>query len=463
LAAEAGKAEHGGVSAGGVIAVLGLLAIAILAAVVLLGDDEGHEYKLLFDTGGQLVPGNEVLVGGHPIGTIDDITLTENAQAEVEVTLDQPLHEGTTAVIRSTSLSGIANRYVAIHPGPNSEPEIAEGETLTSDLTSAPVDLDQFFNTFDRPTRAALQDFIQGQAAVYTGNTEGARRTYRYFAPGLQSTQRLLAELTRDQAVFSQFLGQGSRALGAVAERRDDLSALTENANRALGAIASRNAEFDRALVALPPALRQANTTFVNLRAALDDLDPLIQATGEATPELAPFLRDIQEVVDPSIPVVRDLRLLVNRSGSRNDLSDALRELPGAERAARRSVEPTITGLDAAQPTIEDTVPYTPDLLATISKLGQVTGYYDIDGHYARAIPAGSNIFGYNEATEVLEPIPESAQFNGMDTGPFTRCPGGATQPNVGFPAVEDHPFLGGGGATDLTGICDPGDVPPGP
>ena len=170
-----------------------------------------------------------------------------------------------------------------------------DGTVIPSSQTSTPVDIDQLFNTFDRRTREGLSEFIQGQATVYTGNEEEANQAYKYLAPGLQSTTRLLEELTRDDQTFSEFLASGSSVLGAIAERRDDLAALTSNANQALGAIADQNEAFDRSLVALPPALRQANTTFVNLRAALDDLDPLIQATGEATPQLTPFLRRPRE------------------------------------------------------------------------------------------------------------------------------------------------------------------------
>ncbi len=95
-----------------------LIVAAVLAVMLLFGGDDGHKYNLLFETGGQLVPGNEVLVGGQPIGIVDEISLTDDAQAEVKITVDEPLHEGTTAIIRSTSLSGIANRYVSISPGP---------------------------------------------------------------------------------------------------------------------------------------------------------------------------------------------------------------------------------------------------------------------------------------------------------------------------------------------------------
>src|ERR1044071_4123016 len=67
----------------------------VLIPLVLFGGDSGTSYKLLFETGGQLVPGNQVLVGGQPIGTVDDISLTEDAQAEGKITTDDPLHDGT--------------------------------------------------------------------------------------------------------------------------------------------------------------------------------------------------------------------------------------------------------------------------------------------------------------------------------------------------------------------------------
>ncbi len=438
------------------VAGIGALVIAIvLAALVLFGGDDGHKYKLIFQTGGQLVPGNQVLVGGQSIGTIDEIKLTPDAHAEVAITVDEPLHDGTTAIVRATSLSGIANRYISISPGPNNRPEIPDGGTLTADKTTSPVDIDQLFNTFNAKTRKGLADFIQGQGTVYTGNGPQANRAYKYLAPGLQSTERLLAELTRDQATFSQFLASGSRVLGAVAERRNDLSALTSNANQALGAIAAENTAFDRSLVALPPALRQANTTFVNLRAALDDLDPLIAATKQAEPGLAPFLTKLGTVADKSVPVFNNLQLTLSRPGSENDLVDTLDALPGTQKHASTSVPKTIEAIDAGQPNIAQLRPYAPDLLAFLARFGQVGSNYDGNGHYFRVQPAGINFFNWNSSTSVLDPIPITQQFGNFDNGFFNRCPGAASQPIAG-----SNPFLDGG---NLDGICNPADVPPGP
>src|SRR5687768_7945604 len=88
-------------------AALGALILAAIAvAIIVMGGDDGHKYRLVFETGGQLVKDNEVLIGGTPVGTINSVELTDSGQAEVDITIDQELHEGTSAVIRSTSLSG---------------------------------------------------------------------------------------------------------------------------------------------------------------------------------------------------------------------------------------------------------------------------------------------------------------------------------------------------------------------
>ena len=434
--------------------------------VILFGGTSGRTYHLMFQTGGQLVPGNQVLVAGQPIGSVDSIDLTDDAQAEVRISVDQPLRDGTTAVVRATSLSGIANRYVSITPGPNNASELPDGATLAGDDTTSIVDLDQLFDTLRPPTRHAIQNVIKGQEQIYAGHTEGARRSYKYFEPGLSTTRQLLDELTRDQKTFTEFLLTGSRALGAIADRHDDLAALTQNANQALGAIASENQALDRVLVALPPTLRQANTTFVNLRATLDDLDPLVASAKPATRHLTPFLRQLRLVSERGVPVVHSLSLAVNRQGPRNDLTEALRAQPRAEAAASRAVPHAIRGLNKSQPVFTFARPYAPDLFAWISKFGQDASYYDATGHYVRVSTADANVFHYCSAADPnpvcaghsegdLEPIPPSQQFSGLDFGIFTRCPGGATQPIPG-----SNPFLDGG---NLDGKCDPSDVPPGP
>jgi phospholipid/cholesterol/gamma-HCH transport system substrate-binding protein len=442
-----------------VIAVGALFAAVAFVVVMFFGDDGGRQYKLLFETGGQLVRGNEVLVAGQKVGTVDALDLTADGQAEVTVTMDEPITEGTTAQIRATSLSGIANRYISLQMGPTDD-EIEDGTTIAADATTSPVDIDQLFSIFDEDTRKSLQDVFKGQAAIYAGNPELSREAYKYLAPGLQSTERFLAELTRDQDVLSQFLASGSDVLGAVAERRSDLSSLTQNANSALSAIAAESESLDQALSVLPPTMRQANTTFVNLRDALDDVDQLVDVSYPATEDLAPFLRDLRPVAEKAVPVINDLAGTVNVPGDSNDLTDALEQMPALERAAADTSKQGIEAMDVSEENVAVTRAYSPDLMGLVSRLGQVTGNYSADGHYARTMPV-NNIFDYDDASDQLNPIynnPEQ-QFdfytstpNAFDPFGFHRCPGAASQPaeDGSTPFVED----------EVTGNCDPADIP---
>ena len=463
------------------LAALGALALVILAILVmLLSGGSSHNYRLLFESGGQLVKGNQVLIGGAPVGSVDDVKLTNDGKAQVDISVDRVLHQGTSAVIRATSLSGIANRYVSLEPGPNNAPELTNGSTITEVDTTAPVDLDQLFNTFRPQERKALQDIIKGSATVYAGaNYENgvftgageANQTYKYLSPALVQTDRLLAELDRDSRVLTQFLVNGASVVTAVGERRNDLSNLVSNANEALGAIASQNQALDRSLVALPPALRQANTTFHNLRPALDDLTPLVNTSKTATKNLAPFLSQLERVVKKSIPVLQDLQPALNRKGKSNDLADAAADLAPLEAQASTAIPATVAAMQSGDHVLRFLRPYAPDITATLGGLARASGYYDADGHYLRASPAAMDVFNYTGgAPPNLVPLPVSQIFSSFgafgtaNNQVMRRCPGAATQPIGGSNPFSAPPFPGPPiGAPTTPGDCDATDVPPGP
>lgn len=462
LGEERGPAQGRGVTPARIAAVAALAAVVIALAIA-LGGGGSHRYSLLFQNAAQLVDDNQVLIGGHPVGSVESIDLTEDNLAKVEITVDQQLHEGTTAVIRATSLSGVANHYVSISPGPNSNRPLQEDATLGLDSTTTAVDLDQFLNTFPTPVRRALGQFVRGNAAIYSGVGPEANRTYRYFGPALNRAGAFARELNADQRLFERFVVSSSKLATAVAQRGARLSSAISNANTAFGAIASQNVALSRTLRLLPPVLRQSNTTFVNLRAALDDLDPLVETAKPATRDLAPFLRDLRPVISRAVPVFEDLRLGVRRSGSANDAAELLASLPAVQQRAARAFPHSEEAIAAFQPNLNFARAYTPDIFNGFGKVGQVTGYYDGNGHYARVQPADLNLFRYDGGSGKLEPIPPSGQYEafGASAGVKRRCPGAATQPAPdGSNPFTEPPHAGAGVSPSE---CNPADVPPGP
>jgi phospholipid/cholesterol/gamma-HCH transport system substrate-binding protein len=438
-----------------VAAVAVVLAAIIIVALLLFTGGDSYTVKVQFQNAGQLVKGNQVQVGGRPIGTVKKISLTDDGQAEIEISIDElkPLHEGTTAVIRSTSLSGIANRYIALSLGPQSATKIDSGGYIRADRTTSPVDLDQLFNTLDEPTRKGLQNIIQGSAAQYEGKALQANQSAKYFNPALTTSSAVLREVVRDRVVFRRFVSDSAKLVTDLADRRSDLTQLVSNANTTAGAIASENSALSESLTLLPATMREANTTFVNLRATLDDLDPLVEASIPANKDLARFLRVLRPLVADSKPTIRDLSELVHTAGPGNDLTDLLNKSPQLADLTDTVFPRSIKALQKTQPVLEYARPYTPDFAGWLTKFGQGAAPYDANGHYARIQPI-FNAFQFNNTPTgpVLTPN-EGSRLAGLQVDKNERCPGGAMQepPDGSAQYLETPDFA-----------CDPEDVPGG-
>jgi phospholipid/cholesterol/gamma-HCH transport system substrate-binding protein len=455
---EKSPAQSRGTTPVRVAAIVGLAAVVIALGVILFGGDGGHKYNLLFQNASQLVADNQVLIGGQPVGSVESIELTDDNLAEVKISVEQELHEGSTAVVRATSLSGVANHYVSIEPGPNDNPPLDDGATLGLAETTTPADLDQLFNSFPKRVRHGFADFIQGQAAFYAGRGEDANVAAKFFGPSLNRTNAFVGELNADQRLFEDFVVNSSKLATAVAARGENLSNAISNASTAFGAIARQNVAFSQTLELLPPVFRQSNTTFVNLRAALDDLDPLVETAKPATKDLAPFLAELRPVIQKAVPLFKNLRLTVRRPGKANDAAELLAALPEVQQRAAKAFPHSEEAIADFQPNLNFARAYTPDIFNGFAKLGQVTGYYDANGHYARISFSNLNIF--NLSGGELRPIPPSQQFETLSSGETVkrRCPGAATQPAAdGSNPFVEPPFNGSGVTSSQ---CNPSDAP---
>lgn len=444
-------ADERGSTIARVLAVAALVAAVALIALAMFGQGGGYTVRAVFENAGQLVPGNAVQIGGAEVGTVGEIELSESAQAVVTMELEgdvAPLHQGSKATIRATSLSGIANRYVSIQPGPDSAAELDSGGEIGADETSAPVDIDVLFNTLDAPTREGLRNVIRGSGTWYDGRGDEAAESTKYFGPFLTSTTRLTQELALDEQIFRRFVIDTATTMSALAERRDDLAGLVGNTNTAFRAIASESAALDQTLEVLPDTLRKANTTFVNLRATLDDLDKLVAESKPATRELAPFLRELRPLLREARPTVADLRRLIRTPGSNNDLIELTAKQPRLAELTGSVFPRAIRTLDRAQPVFEYVRGYTPELASWLGNFGQLAANYDANGHYARVQPM---FLPSTFSGGTLTANQPSEKLNGFENQIKRRCPGGTVQPSPDGSA----PFAFGG--------CDPSTTPPGP
>jgi phospholipid/cholesterol/gamma-HCH transport system substrate-binding protein len=434
---------------------LALVLLAVIAvAVLLFRGDGGYSVTAEFVNAGQLVKGNEVKAGGVAVGSVKDIDVTPDGRAEVTLGIDhedyQPLRRGTRVMIKQASLSGIANRYVDLHLGPANGEEIDDGGVIETDQTATATELDQIFALFDERTRAGLQNFFKGSAEMLKGRGREIREGVHYQNPAFSTGARLFQELTRDEALLERFLVDSATLVNTLAQRRDDLTGVVGNLNATFGALGRQQDALAESVERLPPFMRQANTTFVSLRTALDDVDPLVDASKPAVRRLGPFLDQARVFARDAEPTVRDLSRTIASAGPRNDLIELIRSFPPLARAAmderrvngavRRGAFPETTdALQAAAPTIAFGRPYTSDFVGWMDDFS-TTGGYDALGGFSRA---------WINFSEIL-------YGPGPKVGQFRRCPGANEEP-----AADGSNVFSPAQAAELD--CDPNQRTVGP
>jgi phospholipid/cholesterol/gamma-HCH transport system substrate-binding protein len=453
-------------------ALAAVLVVAIVVAVLLLRSPGGdYKVKARFQNAAQLVKGNLVQTGGAPIGTVETIDLTPDGQAEVTMKIKDdfvPLRRGTLATIRQASLSGVANRYIDLRMAPQSGEKIPSGGVIEQDSTTTAVDLDALFNTFDPQTRKALSGVIRGSAAQVKGKGKQFNEGIAYLNPSLAASSRLFRELNRDTPLLERFIVSSSQLVTDIADRRDDLAGLVDELATTTTAIGNQKAALAESIGRLPGFQRRANTTFVNLRAALDDLDPLVNDSKPVAKKLRPFLAELRPLARDARPTLNDLSDIVKRPGAANDLIELTNLQVPLRDVTTRKVQANGKQRDGAFKASQDALkgntpefaffrPYTPDLLGWFDDFSH-SGIYDALGAASR-VGVHANAFALTGSGgagqyELIPPQLRGPALQAtLSTRQNNRCPGGG-----------EHKTDDGSGPYKPTPdfSCDPSQVLPG-
>jgi phospholipid/cholesterol/gamma-HCH transport system substrate-binding protein len=435
-------------------------AVVVLIAVVLVVSGGGYTVHARFVSASQLVKGNQVKVAGEPVGSVTDVALTDDGQADItlRITADgyHPLRRGTRAIIRQASLSGVANRYVDLQLAGADQPDIADGGTLQATSTKAAVDLDEIFDTFDPKTRAGTSKSVAFLRDFQAGSEDEANAALHYLNPALASSSRLLQEVNRDTPDLKRFVDETAKLVTDVSARDGALSGLVRDLATTASALTSNGEALGESIGLLPNVLRKANSTFVDLRTSLDDLTPLVEdAKPVVRDKLIPLLDELRPFARDARPAIRDVSTTVRKPGKDNDLVEVLRGQPAIDAIANQTAErngkqregalpATAKALEGATPQLGYLRPYAPELVGWFDDF-TTTGAYDALGNFSRA---GLGITGFT-LDPLLGLLPVPAELRrallaaGTKTGRNNRCPGALerTAPDGSNPYVPSADF----------------------
>lgn len=410
-----------------VLALASLLLAVTVAVVVLTGSGPGsYTIAARFVDAGQLVKGDLVEVGGRRVGTVSALRLTDNGMADVMLSIDddefKPLHDGTTATIRTVGLASVTNRVVELSPGPREAPKIPDDGVLPPSRTRGVVDLDMLLNAVDPKVRKDLQTVVREAADAFADPAPGqVNRGLEYLQPALSQTRLLGAEIVRDQDALDQLVTTGAAATGALASREDDLGEGLDGAAAVLRQVASEREALGDAIERAPATLRHTSAVLGRLTRTLPVVNPVLAGLEPAIAPLEHILRETPPIAANAAPAIADIRELLPQA------AEVLRGIPALDRAASPALESATGALRDLLPIVAGLRGYGPDFVAGLFNGfgGAPGGYYDANGHFIRI-----SLQGAPSSLPGLLPTPDySFPSNGYRTGLTARCPGAAEEP----------------------------------
>jgi virulence factor Mce-like protein len=267
--------------------LIGAVTVLVVAVAVFLSYNANsglpfvpsYEVSAVVPDAAELVPGNDVNVGGARVGQVTEVQAAIQGgqpvailKMKLEKPLD-PLPRDTGVLIRQRSNVGL--KYVELRPG-RDRVGIPPGGTLALRNAKLPVDLDDVVSTFDRPTRRGLATTISELGVGLAGRGTDLNRSLESLPAVFRDLTVVSRTLAKPETDLHGFITGVGSAVSAIVPVAEPLRQLFDRGATTFAALDRESAALGATIDKSPATERAATAGFVALR-------PLLQeATGFA-------------------------------------------------------------------------------------------------------------------------------------------------------------------------------------
>jgi phospholipid/cholesterol/gamma-HCH transport system substrate-binding protein len=266
-----------------------------------------------------LVKGNEVRIGGVRVGVVKKVVPVQigdgKVAAELSLSLDktaEPLPVDSTITVRPKSALGL--KFLQVTPG-DSDEGFKAGETIpVSSAKPEPVDIDQFFAMFDKPTRDAIRQNLSGFGNALAGRGPQLNEAFGALRRAAESGQPILRKIVEPSSNFAGFW-RGLEALSAtVAPVAETQATMFRALDTTFAAFARVSRPYiQETIEKSPPTLDEVNADLPAVRPFLEDSARFFTALRPGVKALAKTSPVIAESLHAGIPVLNASPILNNQ------------------------------------------------------------------------------------------------------------------------------------------------------
>jgi virulence factor Mce-like protein len=231
------------------VLVVGLLLVACAAAVVLTGQggegDRTYRVDALFYNAANLIPGQQVRIAGAEVGEVEDVKLTKDRRARVQMKIDErfgPFRADAKCRIRPQSLIG--EKLVQCDPGSSKAPALEEKDgqaaTVPVNRNEVPVDLDLVFASLRMPYHQRLSLIVNELGIGLAGRPKELNDAIRLANPALARTRNVLQIVDEDRAELGRLIDASDEVIAELARRRGQVQSFIDRAGVVSDEVASR-------------------------------------------------------------------------------------------------------------------------------------------------------------------------------------------------------------------------------
>jgi len=325
--------------------------VAALAAVVLLATSAGgsngdYTVRAIFDEAGNIIPGENVKIGGVKVGTVGSVTPTPQAKAAVVLDITsagfKDFRADASCTIRPQALIGEkfvdclpTQPRVAGTPLPPPLHKIGKGREgsgqylLPVQNTHSPVDVDLLGDISRLPVRQRFTIILNELGAGLAGRGSDLHDVLIRANPALQELNRVLAILASQNKVLAKLAVDSDRALQPFAAVRNQVADFIQQSNtvaqasaRHRGALARNLQLFPKFLKELGPAMErlgrfadQTTPVFTNLKVAAPGINQAFTSLPAFSKSSTKFFENLGKTSKVSGPALTAIQPLLARLG----------------------------------------------------------------------------------------------------------------------------------------------------